>query len=102
MMSCSVYELGGVGWWSVTTAWEPAGHWSAGGEQLHRASLALYSIITLLLLLLLLRLLLLLLLFYLMSIIKLFLTQPTRFLTLTLLVLPPTHRGAVSKRLCGA
>ena len=46
MTSCAVYKVGDVGRGAAVTVWGWAGRWSAGGEQLHRASLAfVYSFI---------------------------------------------------------
>ena len=50
MTSCPVYKLGGVGQKERIAARELTGHRSTSGEQLHCASLALYSLILLLLL----------------------------------------------------
>ena len=98
MMSCSVYKLGGVGQGAAITARELSGYRSAGGEQLHCASLALYIIIIIIILLLLS------LLFYFISIIKLFLSQPRSVShSYSSDSLPhPIGVGGVSERLRGA
>lgn len=74
------------------TAQGQTGHWSAGGEQLHCASLALDVLLLLLLSLFL----------FLFHFINLSLSQHTSFYFFSLPILPPIPLGGGSKQPCGA